>query len=86
MQIDVGDTMAEFRPWRVRDGRVFTGEFAMDTETSAIDHERPWLTPAYVLGAAFDGAVGFFVPRDRILEFLAAHDGVPMVMHNAAFD
>jgi hypothetical protein len=86
MRIEFGADRVEFRPWRVREGRVFDGLFAMDTETTAIDEERPWLTPAYVIGAAFDGRFGVFVPRDRVGEFLTAHDGIPVAMHNAAFD
>jgi DNA polymerase I-like protein with 3'-5' exonuclease and polymerase domains len=75
-----------FRPWRQADGKVFESTFSFDCETTLIDEERPWLTPAYVLGAAFDGGRGLFVPRDRVEAFFAAHSGVPVAFHNASFD
>jgi hypothetical protein len=86
MQVTFGGGVYKFRPWRPSDGRVFDRTFAFDTETTLIDDERPWLTPAYVLGGAFDGRVGYFVPRDRVGAFLAAHSCVEIVMHNAPFD
>jgi hypothetical protein len=67
-------------------GRVFCGAFAFDCETTRIDDERPWITPAYVLGAAFDGKRGFFVRRDDVATFFAAHRGLPVVFHHAPFD
>src|SRR4051812_39897706 len=69
----------EFRPWRPQDGRVMTRPFALDTETTRIDEDRPWLTPALVLAAAFDGRTGVFVPRDRVEPFLRSHDGLAVV-------
>src|SRR5436309_12814661 len=67
----------EFRPWRPEDGRVMTRTFAFDTETTRIDEARPWVTPAYVLGAAFDGRTSVFVPRDRVGAFLRPTTGSP---------
>jgi hypothetical protein len=75
-----------FVPWNPRAGRVMTRTFAFDTETTLIEDARPWLIPAYVLGAAFDGRTGVFVPRDRVAAFFKAHEGLPFVAHNAAFD
>src|SRR5438067_7664396 len=76
----------EFRPWRPTDGRVMTRTFAFDSETTRMDEARPWVTPAYVLGAAFDGRTGVFVTRDRVGDFLRAPDGLALVAHNAVFD
>jgi DNA polymerase I-like protein with 3'-5' exonuclease and polymerase domains len=75
-----------FLPWKPALGRVFKKAFAFDTETTRIDEERPWLTPAYVLGAAFDGKVGYFVRREDLAAFVKAHRGVPIVFHSASFD
>ncbi|MBN9121887.1 MAG: hypothetical protein J0I06_22560 [Planctomycetes bacterium] len=57
-----------------------------DCETTRIDDERPWLTPTFVLGAAFDGERGYFVSREHLAAFLRAHWDLPLVLHNAAFD
>ena len=82
----IAGTEIPFRPWRPEDGAVFTTPYAFDCETTRIDEARPWLTPAYVLGAACDGRQGYFVPREHVAAFLAAHAGVPVVMHHAPFD
>lgn len=86
MKVTVADTAIPFRPWRLEDGRVFKGHFAFDSETTLIDDQRPWLTPAYVIGAACDLKRGFFVRREHVGEFLAAHEGLRIVMHRAPFD
>ena len=52
-----------FHPWRPKDGVVCDRSYAFDCETTRIDEARPWLTPAYVLGAACDGRRGCFVTR-----------------------
>ena len=75
-----------FVPWKAATGQVFTSAFSFDSETTLIDEQHPWLTPAYVLGAAFDGQRGYFVPRDALEAFFEAHEGIPMVLHNAPFD
>jgi len=67
------------------DGRVFT-IYSFDAETTDIDDERSYLTPAYVLGAACDGHRGVYITRDNISAFFESHKGVPFVFHNAAFD
>lgn len=86
MRINLADHTADFRPWRPADGQVFHDAFAVDTETTLIDDRHPWLTPAYVLGAACDGERGVYIPRDRLQDFLRAHWGVPLILHNAPFD
>jgi hypothetical protein len=86
MRVAIAGTEIDFRPWTPRLGQVFDAAYAIDTETTPIDQERPWLTPAYVLGAACDGARGFFIPRDRAAAFLTAHADIPFAMHSAPFD
>ncbi|MBP3957797.1 hypothetical protein J8F10_21300 [Gemmata sp. G18] len=51
-----------------------------------IDWERHWITPAYIIGAAFDGKQGYFVSREHVAAFWNAHDEAGAVFHNAAFD
>jgi hypothetical protein len=85
VEVTLSHLSCPFAPWRPTDGRLFE-MFAYDTETTAIDHDRPSLTPAYVLGAACDGERGVFVSRDNLRPFFQAHQGVPVVMHHAAFD
>jgi DNA polymerase I-like protein with 3'-5' exonuclease and polymerase domains len=86
MDIALGSSNVEFHPWKRRDGTVFLKSFAFDCETSRIDDERPWRSPPYVLGAACDGQVGYFVKRDDVEAFFRAHADVPLVFHDAAFD
>jgi len=86
VHISLADINAEFRPWKPELGRVFNFGFAFDSETTLIDEQHPWISPAYVLGAAFDGRQGYFIPRDHAAHFFAAHAGVPVLMHNAPFD
>jgi hypothetical protein len=75
-----------FVPWRPELGRVFLGTYALDCETTLIDDDSRWLTPAYVLGAACDGQRGYFIQRQHVAAFLEAHVGVPVIFHNAPFD
>ncbi|NLX98440.1 MAG: hypothetical protein GXY83_19955 [Rhodopirellula sp.] len=86
MEILFGNARATFRPWHPECGRVFDDFFAFDCETTLIDKERPWIIPAYVLGAAYDGNKGYFITRDRAAAFFAAHRDVAVVLHSAAFD
>ncbi|MBP3956857.1 hypothetical protein J8F10_16415 [Gemmata sp. G18] len=86
MKIEFGGRNFEFRPWKPVLGKVFTGAFTFDCETARISDEFPWLTPPYVLGAAFGGAEGYFVTRDHAPAFLAAHPGEQLVFHHAPFD
>lgn len=67
-------------------GRVFDCGFAFDSETAAIDHAHPWITPPYVLGAAADGVQGFFVQRCDVGQFFECHRSCQVVMHHSAFD
>ena len=86
MKVRFSSTRADFRPWRPADGQVFASTFSMDCETTLISDVQPWLTPAYVLGAAFDGQRGYFIQRQHLVAFFAAHRGVMVVMHHALFD
>jgi DNA polymerase I-like protein with 3'-5' exonuclease and polymerase domains len=85
MHVTLGKHTCPFTPWRPADGRIFA-RFSYDTETTDIDDDRPYLTPTYVLGAACDGQRGVFLSRDNLLEFFQAHQDVPFIAHNAAFD
>ena len=86
MNVTILGTEIPFRPWRPEDGAVCDSPYAFDSETTLIDEERPWLTPAYVLGAAYDGRRGYFVLRQHAAAFFQAHEGIPVVMHHATFD
>jgi hypothetical protein len=86
MEVELGGRTYPFRPWKPDLGQVFTRTFSFDCETTRIDKKRHWVTPAYVIGAAFDGKEGYFVPRDHAAAFWNAHDEVGVVFHNAAFD
>lgn len=86
MNITLGNTTIPFTFWTPAHGTVFNTIFGLDTETTMIDDDHKWLTPAYVLGAACDGTTGYFITREHIAAFLKAHQGLPMAFHNAAFD
>ena len=86
LEITLGPYHCPFRPWTPNQGRVFNGLFAYDTETTRIDDDRPYLTPALVLATAYDGNRGVFIPRNLVRAFLEAHAGVGFIAHNAAFD
>lgn len=86
IQVPFADRSPCFRCWTPALGRVYTQTLAFDCETTALDERRPWITPAYVLGAAFDGKVGCFVERRFIAEFYRLHSDVAWVFHNAPFD
>ena len=86
MNITLGTTTVPFTFWTPAHGAVFNTIFSLDTETTLIDDNHPWITPAYVLGAACDGTTGYFITRQHIAAFLKAHQGLPMALHNAAFD
>ncbi len=86
MDITFEGQVYPFRPWKPDFGPVFTDTFAFDCETTRIDEARHWITPAYVLGAAFDGRRGHFVTREHLAAFWQAHAHLPVVFHHAAFD
>lgn len=85
LKIRLGTTSCDFNVWREGMGAVFAGPFAFDAETT-FDDTNPSHVPSYVIGAACDGSSGYFIPAGRCPAFLAAHDGVPLVFHNATFD
>jgi DNA polymerase I-like protein with 3'-5' exonuclease and polymerase domains len=82
----LGPYQCPFRAWSPDQGRVFDGRFAYDTETGAIDDERPDLVPPLVLATACDGQQGVFVPRPFIPDFFDLHAGIRFIAHGAAFD
>lgn len=86
MQINLGNHVANFRPWKPSLGAVFSSIFAFDCETTLIDELNPQIVPTYVIGAAYDGHDGYFISRDSLQGFLLAHQHLPVIMHNAAFD
>jgi len=86
MNIAFNNQLFTFQPWRPQTGRVFGRAYAFDSETTPIDQDRPWITPAYVIGAAFGGARGFFITREHAAAFFATHRDVPVAMHNTPFD
>ena len=86
MIIEFGSHKVDFQPWRPEIGKVFTKTFAFDTETTLIDESHPWITPAFILGAACDGKRGYFVQRQHVADFLQAHNELQIAFHHAPFD
>ena len=84
--LTLGPNQYPFRQWEPADGRVIAGRFALDTETTKIDENRPAHVPTLVLGAAFDGRQGWFILAEDMPTFLANHPANPLIFHNAAFD
>ena len=84
--LTLGPDQYSFRRWEPTLGRVITGRFALDTETTKIDDTRPAHVPTLVLGAAFDGRQGWFILAKDMPAFLANHPANPLIFHNAAFD
>ncbi len=84
--LTLGPDQYLFRLWEPTLGRVITGRFALDTETTKIDDTRPAHVPTLVLGAAFDGRQGWFILATDMPAFLASHPANPLIFHNAAFD
>jgi DNA polymerase I-like protein with 3'-5' exonuclease and polymerase domains len=84
--LTLGTGQYPFRRWVPADGRVITGPFALDTETTLIDEKRPAHIPLLVLGMAFDGRQGWFILAEDMPAFLASHPANSLVFHNAAFD
>jgi DNA polymerase I-like protein with 3'-5' exonuclease and polymerase domains len=84
--LTIGAHRYPFRRWVPADGRVITGPFALDTETTLIDEKRPTHIPLLVLGMAFDGRQGWFITANDMPAFLASHPASPLIFHNAAFD
>ena len=86
MNVGFGEVSRSFRPWKPEQGRVFSGAFSFDSETTPLDPARPEATPDLVLAAVYDGQQGYLLRREHVADFLAAHADVPMVMHHAPFD
>lgn len=88
MNVTCAGQCVEFRPWWPDLERVFAAgsAVAFDCETTPIDEAQPWLTPDYVLGAAYDGQRGFFIQRAHVANFFALHRDIHLVMHRAPFD
>ncbi len=84
--LTLGTGQYPFRRWLPALGRVITGPFALDTETTLIDEKRPAHIPLLVLGMAFDGRQGWFILAEDMPAFLASHPANSLVFHNAAFD
>ena len=85
LNVELAATRCEFVQWQPSQGRIFQA-FAYDVETTEIVESRPDLIPQVVLATAFDGQRGVFIHRDDLLAFFEAHDGVPFIGHNIAFD
>src|SRR2546423_5707488 len=86
MKISFNKEEWTFDVWKPSLGRVFSQNLAFDCETTKIDEERPWLIPAYVLGAAVDGKQGYFVQRKDVGAFFQVHKDSRIIFHNASFD
>ena len=84
--LTLGSGRYQFRLWEPTLGRVITGPFALDTETTLIDENRPAHIPILVLGMAFDGRQGWFILAEEMPAFLASHPANSLIFHNAAFD
>jgi DNA polymerase I-like protein with 3'-5' exonuclease and polymerase domains len=86
LNVAFGRAQYPFRRWVPALGRVITGPFALDTETTLIEDNRPTHVPILVLGAAFDGRQGWFILAKDMPAFLASHPTNSLIFHNAAFD
>ena len=84
--LTLGAGQYPFRRWLPALGRVITGPFALDTETTLIDEKRPAHIPLLVLGMAFDGRQGWFILAEDMPAFLASHPANALIFHNAVFD
>lgn len=92
MKVIFGNQSYCFRPWKPELGKVFSHGFSFDSETTLIDNERPWIAPAYVIGAAYGitadsgRAEGYFIRRNDVANFFDVHRDQLVVAHNASFD
>lgn len=80
------ESTAQFEEWTPALGESLNPRFAMDSETTPIDKERPWFRPPIVLATAYDGVSGFFIAREQLGAFFRAHRKHEWIMHHAAFD
>jgi hypothetical protein len=86
IDVTLGEFSCRFEIWEPTRGRVFEDRFAIDTETTEIDSNRPDRVPQLVLLVACDGERGCFVASNHIIDFLAAHPDSELIFHNAPFD
>ena len=82
----VGPSQHRFQVWVPTCGKVIAGPFALDTETTLIEKDRPAHIPALVLGVAFNGTQGWFIAAKDMPAFLASHSTNQLIFHNAVFD
>ncbi len=82
----LGPSQYRFQIWVPAYGKVLAGPFALDTETTLIEKDRPTRTPTLVLGMAFNGTQGWFIAAKDMPAFLAAHPANQLIFHNAVFD
>ncbi|HEY3964497.1 MAG TPA: DNA polymerase [Planctomycetaceae bacterium] len=87
MKSQFGDRILDFKTWQPKLGKVFDRKpIAFDCETELINEKRSWIVPNYVIGAAFDGARGYFVPRQHVAAFFLVHCDCLLIFHHAVFD
>lgn len=72
--------------WTPEYGKVFSGEYALDTETELIDEQQPENIPRFVIAGVYDGKKAYLLIREHLADFFRLHEGLTVVMHNAAFD
>ena len=82
----LGPSQYRFRVWVPAYGKVLAGPFALDTETTLIEKDRPTRTPTLILGVAFNGTQGWFIAAKDMPAFLATHPTNQLIFHNAVFD
>ena len=84
MKISIGGHAVAFLEWSPGAGKAFDSAFSISGKGAPADPARPWLPATFSLVAASDGRRGYFVTRDHLGPFLNAHEGVPMILHDAA--
>ncbi|MCX5729623.1 MAG: DNA polymerase [Nitrospirae bacterium] len=82
----LGPSQYRFQIWVPAYGKVLAGPFALDTETTLIEKDRPTRTPTLILGVAFNGTQGWFIAAKDMPAFLATHPTNQLILHNAVFD
>ena len=82
----LGPSQYRFQIWVPAYGKVLAGPFALDTETTLIEKDRPTRTPTLILGVAFNGTQGWFIAAKDMPAFLATHPTNQLIFHNAVFD
>ena len=82
----LGPSQYRFQIWVPAYGKVLAGPFALDTETTLIEKDRPTRTPTLILGVAFNGTQGWLIAAKDMPAFLATHPTNQLIFHNAVFD